>query len=219
MLKELMKKKKSNQEVEPVYKHAKMSVLSDIANMASRSMGEDLKSHPKKKPLHESLVGKDAEEVKKALLKHADSEGHNKESADMLDMDQEEDHVHGTDAPSEQESSRYAKGGVVDYENSEEKEYDKPKHGRSFEFGKESKNAADDLLREHTGIEQEEKEHEEEEGSHELNEKNASKYGKKDHEEDPEEEADELSDLSEEDIKAMMDHLDKKLKSKWQQNK
>lgn len=43
MLKEMMKKKKDGEKLDPQYKDAKMSVLQEIRDLASKHMGEDLK--------------------------------------------------------------------------------------------------------------------------------------------------------------------------------
>jgi hypothetical protein len=226
----------SQSHIDPVYKSAKMSVLSDIANRAGKSMGHDLQAHNKAKI--KGLPGMaDSEEAKKMLLKHADPEGHNADSMDMLDNDEEENSTHGMpDARGEQEHQRYAKGGrvgslgpqeskgITKYQDSEEDSENKANSGDKFDFGKNSRGKKEDALREESGYENDEVHHPEEESPYQLGEKNEKKYGRwqdAKHEYEPghTEPDDDLVGMSEEDVKAMMDHLDKHLKSKWQQNK
>lgn len=256
MIQELKKKKKgvgsgkdvlgsdeSLSHMDPVYKNAKMSVLSDIANMAGKSMGEDLKNHKSRKSSMpgESHPGEaDSHDALKMMMAGANAEGHDKDSMDMLDADQEDDHVHGTDAPSEMDHKlkyaqgapqRYAKGGrvgdvlgkhnsphIVDWQAGEEDADEGEEHGKGFDFGKQARSTGSkhDELYAHDGLKKEHGFHPEEEDGKENNEDTAKKYGKGPHEYEPshEDSDDELVGMSDEDIKMMMDHLDSKLKSR-----
>ena len=67
MMKEMMKKKKKEGEMDPQYKSAKMGVLKDIRNMASDEMGEDVKGLKKV-----TVAAPDAEGLKAGLDKAED---------------------------------------------------------------------------------------------------------------------------------------------------